>query len=158
MSELAYDFEGSSYTTLPGPADRNEKVLRRLPTLLGRPGRSTLSLWVVPPGIDFLTMTPADVPGTFLQAAGTADAMTIEWRRIDDDGTERLYTLGHGDERPAEPSVTIEFFGGTRSTAVYPDEVFGAEEAGSIFLEYFQTQTVPSKYVLREFDLTWPKP
>lgn len=158
MTLFAYDFEGRSYTTLSGAPQRARPVLKRLPTLLGEPGYTTLGLWVAPEGIDFMDLTPQDLPGTFLQAAGTAEAMTIEWRRADDDGVERLYTLGHGGPREGEPTVDIEFFGGTRTTRVYQDEVFAADEAGEIFIHYYETQRVPELYTLRTFDLTWPKP
>jgi hypothetical protein len=113
---------------------------------------------VVPEGADFTALTRADLPSTFIQAAGAADAMTIEWRRQDEDGVERLYTVGRGGERTGKPDVPIEFFASTRRTLVYPDEVFDAAEAGDILFHYFQTQTAPGSYVLREFDLTWPKP
>jgi hypothetical protein len=124
VPELAYGFEGSSYTTLPGSPERNRAIFHRLPTLLGRTGRSTLGLWVVPPDVDFLQMTAADMPSVFLQAAGTAEEMTIEWRRLDSDGIERLYIVGHGGDRAGDPDVTIDFVGGTRSTKIYEDEVF----------------------------------
>ena len=82
--------------------------------------------------------------------------MTIEWRRLDDDGEELLYSLGHGGPRNGEPTVRIEFNDGQNHTLVYPDEVFDATEAGDIFFAYFQTERVPASYALRLFDLDAP--
>lgn len=158
MTLFAYDFEGRSYTTLSGAPQRARPVLKRLPTLLGEPGFTTLGLWMTPDVIDFRNLTAQDLPGTFLQAAGTAEAMTIEWRRADEDAVERLYTLGHGGSREDAPTVEIGFFGGTRNTRVYQDEVFAAEEAGDIFIHYYETQRVLATYTLRTLDLTWAKP
>ncbi|WP_307220035.1 hypothetical protein [Microbacterium sp. SORGH_AS_0888] len=99
-------------------------------------------------------MTRETPPSVFVQAGGTADAMTIEWRRVDEDGVERLYTVGHGGQREGEPTVAIELLGGTARALVYPDEVFTADEAGDIFVHYFHALAVPDHYALRESDLT----
>ncbi|MFG6502498.1 hypothetical protein [Microbacterium sp. P05] len=156
--EFVYEFDAAGRTTMLPGSPRLKSLAFRLPTLLGQPGRSTLSVWRLAPGQHLFDVTPETMPSTFLQAAGTAEAMSIEWRRVDDDGVERLYTLGHGGSRRGAPTVEIAFQGGAHSVWVYPDEVFQADEAGEILLRYFETQTVPGKYVLREFDLTWPKP
>ncbi|MCY1715693.1 hypothetical protein OVA26_01885 [Microbacterium sp. SL62] len=154
--QFGYHFTPGIYSDLPGTAKENQAFIHRLTSLLGTEHRSALSMWAIPDSADFSRVRTPNLPGTFLQAAGTAEAMTIEWRRLDDDGEERLYSLGHGGPRNGEPAVRIEFNGGQNHTLVYPDEVFDATEAGDIFFAYFQTERVPDKYVLRLFDLDAP--
>jgi hypothetical protein len=156
--QFVYEVNGSSISNLVDAPRSYEHTLRRLLSLMREPDRSTFSLAQLPEGQTIHDVTRETFPSTFLQAAGTADAMTIEWRRRDDDGIERLYTLGREDTHTGEPDTAIEFFGGTRSTSVYADEVFATDEAGDVFFHYFQTSAVPPSYALREFDLTWPKP
>lgn len=103
-------------------------------------------------------VTRESLPSVFLQAAGTADAMTIEWRRVEEDGAERLYAVGHGGPRDGEPPVTIDFLEGTARALVYPDEVFAADEAGEMFVHYLHTLTVRDRYTLRELNLATPAP
>lgn len=94
----------------------------------------------------------------FLQCAGTSDAMTIEWHKLDDDGEDRHYIVGRGGDHSGPPTVEIPFFAGTRSATVYPDEVFALDEATDIFFHYYETGEVPDRYHLRWYDLTWPPP
>lgn len=152
-TSFIYQVNGSGFANLIRTPSSYEANIRRLVFLVREPDRSTLSLMPLTDGRTIHDVTFDSLPTTFLQAAGTATAMTIELRRVDDDGEERLYTLGHAGSRAETPDVRIEFFGGTRSTLVYPPEVFDVEEAGDIFVHYFHTLTIPEQYTLREFDL-----
>lgn len=127
-------------------------------SLVGEPGRSTFALSKLPDGQSIWDVKGETLPSVFLQAAGTAEDMTVEWRRLDQDGVERLYTVGRGGPRGGEPTMTIEFLDGTGRALVHPDEAFTAEEAGEIFVHYFHTLTVPAHYVLREVDMPLPTP
>ncbi|KZE43039.1 hypothetical protein [Microbacterium sp. T32] len=118
-------------------------------SLVGEPGRSTFALSKLTDGQSVWDVTRESLPSVFLQAAGSAEAMTVEWRRVDEDGVERLYVVGRGGRRKRKPAVAIEFFGGTGRAVVFPDEVFRADEAGEVFVHYFHTLTVPDRYVLR---------
>lgn len=155
---FVYEVNGASFANLVNGPRSYEDNLRRMISLLGEPDRSTFSLSKLPDGQSIWDVTRETLPSVFLQAAGTAEAMTIEWRRLDQDGVERLYTVGHGGQRHGEPTVAIEFLGGTARAFVYPDEVFTADEASEIFVHYFHTLTVPDGYTLRGFDLTPPTP
>lgn len=155
---FVYEINGASFANLISGPRSYEDNLRRMVTLLGKSDRSTFSLSRLPDGQNIWDVTRESLPSVFLQAAGTAGAMTIEWRRMEQDGTERLYTIGHGEPREGEPHVTIDFLDGTAHALVYPDEVFDADEAGEIFVHYFHTLTVPDRYALRELNLTAPAP
>lgn len=115
--------------------------------------QSTLCVWRMPDDAYLPDLDRDEWPSVFLQAAGSAEAMTIEWRRVDDDGEERLYVLGHGGPRDEEPSTPIHMNDGENVILVHPDEVFDATEAGEIFFEYLKTERVPDTYALRPFDI-----
>lgn len=157
MSEFLFSMDAQGVTQFPVRLRPPRAQFAIMLGLLREGKRSTFGLTPVPDGINAVRFMTVERPAAFLQCAGTGDALTIEWRRRDDDGQSRLYTLGHTQDHDPE-FVTIEFFDGTRSTQVHPDEVFTVDEAVEIFTIYYETQAVPDRYSLREFDLTWPKP
>lgn len=136
-----------------------KETLARLLNLMRTSERSTLLLAPIPADKDFLTYLHKEGGSpVYLQCAGTAEAMTIEWHKVDDDGQDRHYIVGRGGDHSGEPSVDIPFFDGNRTATVYPDEVFVADEATDIFFHYYETGRIPHGYELRWHDLTWPKP
>ncbi|MDQ1131221.1 hypothetical protein [Microbacterium sp. SORGH_AS_0888] len=157
MSEFFFSMDGRGGMEFPEELRPPREQFAIMLGLLREGKRSTFGLTPVPDGVHVLRHMTQKGPAAFLQCAGTGDELTIEWRRRDDDGQSRLYTLGHTQDHDPE-FVTIEFFDGTRSTQVHPDEVFTVDEAVDIFTTYYETQAVPDRYSLREFDLTWPKP
>ncbi|MXP24279.1 hypothetical protein GIY30_23430 [Gordonia sp. HNM0687] len=84
----------------------------------------------------------------FLQAGGSAEAMTLELRRKESDGSYRQYTLGRGEG--SESGSTVEIKVGDHTYRVTPDEVFTAEDAGEVFVHYFRHGDVPAGLSLRE--------
>lgn len=111
------------------------------------------SLWRAPEGSDMLDDIP--VSDEYLQCAGSAEALTIEMRVLDDDGTPHQYTVGKAaaDDSSGGASTTITWDDGRYSTTVQSNEVFTADEAAEIFYEYFLTDRVPESCTLRELDL-----
>ena len=88
----------------------------------------------------------------YLQSAGTADGMTIELRRLEDDGQYHQYAIG---KRGSEgQSLDREVKYDEYVLHVRPGEVFTADEATPIYYAYFQGRTIPDDLVLRELDLT----
>ncbi|KQR48123.1 hypothetical protein ASF87_04140 [Microbacterium sp. Leaf161] len=115
------------------------------------------SLWRAPEGADLLESIP--LSGKYMQCAGAADALTIEVRRLDTDGTAHQYTIGKPDgDLSGAPTEVIHWDEGRHSTTVYPHEVFTADEAAVIFYTYFLTDMVSQPYELRDLHLSWPKP
>ncbi|MFT3798346.1 hypothetical protein [Microbacterium sp.] len=110
------------------------------------------SLWRAPEGADLLE----DIPFSedYIQCAGSASALTVELRVVDADGVAHQYVIGTPGTTPTgEPSETIPWDDGRRSTRVYPNEVFTADEAADIFYAYFLTNTIPDTYQRRELHL-----
>ncbi|MFT3798345.1 hypothetical protein [Microbacterium sp.] len=111
-----------------------------------------LSIWRAPEGANLLE----DIPFSedYIQCAGSAEALTVELRVVDADGTAHQYVIGTPGATPTgEPSETIPWDDGRRSTRVYPNEVFTADEAADLFYAYFLTDTVPDTYQRRELHL-----
>ena len=89
---------------------------------------------------------------SFIQAAGSADQMTMEIRLPGPDGATHLYTVGRPE--PADETTTLIPISPTRAVRVFSNEVFTADEAAVIFYTYYLTDTVSQPYVLRELDLS----
>lgn len=114
------------------------------------------SLWRAPEGADLLESIPFSEE--YMQCAGTAKALALEVRRIEDDGTPHQYAIGKpGGHGTGEPTEVIHFDDGRHSTTVYPHEVFTADEAAVVFYTYFLTNEVSQPYELRDLHLSWPK-
>ena len=86
-----------------------------------------------------------------MQAAGSADAMTVEVRLPGPDGASHLYTVGRPE--PAEATTILIPISDDRAVRVFSNEVFTADEAAVIFYTYYLTDAVSQPYVLRELDL-----
>lgn len=100
---FVYEVNGASFANLPNSPRSYEDNLRRMLSLVGEPSRSTFALSKLPDGQSIWDVKRETLPSVFLQAAGTAEDMTVEWRRLDQDGVERLYTVGRGAARGASP-------------------------------------------------------
>ncbi|WP_137726535.1 hypothetical protein [Prescottella subtropica] len=118
--------------------------------------RSTLTVTKVPAGRYFEDLSVEEkalMNEVYVQAAGSADAMSVEVRLLVGD-TYRLYVVGRPGARGREPDVEIPFHEGRHRLHVYTGEVFTADEAATIFFEWCRTGSVdPHRYQLREFDL-----
>ncbi|QKT08848.1 hypothetical protein HUN08_17760 [Gordonia sp. X0973] len=87
---------------------------------------------------------------TFLQAGGSAEAMTLEMRVESKGGGYTQFIVGlpfSGDQHGAE-MVSIAV--GKYRYDVLPNEVFNAKQAGDVMIYYFEHDTVPPGYTLRE--------
>lgn len=110
------------------------------------------SLWRAPEGSDLLDDIP--LSDEYVQAAGSADALTLEVRVLSEDGLAHQFVIGKPDGRSeGEPSEVIRWDDGRHSSVVHRHEVFSAEEAAEVFYAYFLTDAVPEQYTLRELDL-----
>lgn len=133
----------------------HREQIRRLLDLLDGDDRWALSIFRAPQGVGILDID-LRAPRPLLQIGGSADAMTIEVFYIEDDGNQRLYTVGKpGGDYVGEP--TVEIRRQKNRDLVYPNEVFTADEATDVAYAFYLADRVPDSYFLRRFDLTWPK-
>jgi hypothetical protein len=98
--------------------------------------------------------TDPDNPGSvrYLQAAGSAQAMTVELRRPGGDdwgAVSVLYTVGHPQSDPDHSSSDVAIELPTATLSIRSNEVFTAEEATELFFTYYRADTIPDQYTLR---------
>jgi len=132
-----------------------KEQISRVLHLLDGERRWGYSLWQAPEGVGLFAIDKKKYPQNFMQSAGTAEAMTIEVRFVEDDGVGRQYVLGRPDEVvEGEPPVVLRYLNESRELRLYPNEVFNADEASEIYYQYFLTDEVPAPYVLRRLDFS----
>ncbi|WP_292717482.1 hypothetical protein [Microbacterium sp. 13-71-7] len=142
----AESFNGGEFQYLTGD---EEPVADHLRTILNQADgkrRFTYSIWRMTDPDDLR----ADV-GDYIQAGGSAEALSIELGYPGPDGAQRLCTLGHPDQ-PVEPTTTVPI-STDRAVRVFANEVFTADEAAVIFDEYYRTGRVSGILTRRELDL-----
>lgn len=110
------------------------------------------SLWRAPEGADLLKDIP--LSDEYLQAAGSAAAMTVEIRTVDADGLAHQYVAGKPGAVPdSTPTEMITWDDGRQRSHVHGHEVFTADEAAQVFYAYFLTNETPDSVTLREIDI-----
>jgi hypothetical protein len=84
---------------------------------------------------------------SYLQAGGTAEKMSVELRRREDDGEYRFYIVGldHDLAEPLMETIDVQAAHEPR----HPSELFTADQAATVFMHYVEHQTVPDGYTLR---------
>jgi hypothetical protein len=110
-----------------------------------------LTLTPLPKGMDYGEMLTANIEATqFLQARGSADAMTVEIRKPGGEqwGVESVwYVIGHPHEGKQVSDVPIQLPRGAQM--VSQSEGFAADEAAELFFTYYTTGDIPTNYTLR---------
>ncbi|WP_402845497.1 hypothetical protein [Microbacterium sp. GXS0129] len=134
---------GGGLTPLRGTVA--DHILRMLQLLDGQE-RTAYSIWRIPAG----ETDPMAVGETFIQAGGSAQAMTVEARVMTSDGTARLFTVGR--QEPVKGPPTTIWINDRAQVTVSSNEVFTAEEAAVVFLTFYLTDTVAQPYQLRELN------
>lgn len=115
----------------------------------GQERRHMILMRLVVPGIpgDLTDKQEEESNETFIQAAGSASALTVEMRRREGSGFVQ-YVVGMPTKAPpSKPTVPIEV--GEYTYYVAPNEVFDADSAAALFGFYAQHDTVPDNYSLR---------
>ncbi|MDT3329895.1 hypothetical protein Q9S78_04355 [Microbacterium sp. KSW-18] len=107
------------------------------------------SLWRAPEGANLRASLPPSE--NYIQCAGEAVGVAVEVRSTDATGTAHQYTVGKpGTPSPGEPTETIRWDSGRRSTTVHAHEVLTLDEAAELFIAYYRDDRVPAEYTLRE--------
>lgn len=141
------EYSGDHVATIDGNAGPLEFLgpLRQF----GVNGNWCLVLHALPPGKDY-----PDIAGTsaleYLQAAGSAKAMTVEIRKPGGQqwGVDWVrYIVGHPHDGTPPHDVPITLPNTTEMRS--QPEVFEAEEAAELFIAYYKTGDIPPGYALR---------
>lgn len=140
MTRYATTTNGSSHGYTIG-GDERDQIATALPRMDGRL-LWALSMWPLPPGIDFDDVDYEQASSYYLQCAGSAAAMTVEIRERTPEGP-RHYVLGWA---PTTGGADVELEFDEFAVYVHPEEVFTAEQASEVFGEYIATGTVGGRW------------
>jgi hypothetical protein len=130
-------------------SDFTEEIPGQLAAIINRLGDGKYEYYCIYP-------LPADAeydevvhPTEWLQTAGSADRLTVEIKRLDDDGVHRLYTVGRAAAAD-EPEPTEVVRRGDVEYAVRPSEVLTSADALTLFQHYYDHHEIPEGWHLRE--------
>lgn len=127
---------------LLGPVD--DQIRHRITRLDGTAWYA-FSLWALPNGSDFAHL-PEGWPEEYMQTAGAAAALTVEFRRIAN-GVAVQHVVGR-DVR-GEPQRAVEISWGEHTVPVFENEVLSAQEAIKLFLSYLHGDALFDGYTER---------
>ena len=126
-----------------------EQDVRRGLEIMDGERRYAYALWRQPPR-DQMYLRVQGWPWSYIQSAGSAEAMTVEIRVSGGmDKVAEQFVVGRPvEDQAAEPVVNIRWNGNDH--IVFANEVFEVKEAGDIYWYYYQHDTVPDGYWLRQ--------
>jgi hypothetical protein len=125
-------------------------VLKRRLSRLGGRGFSTYTVFIKPGEPEDMDDVDISTLVEFIQSAGKAEAMLVEIKRREPDGVLRQYAVGRDADDQGSVTVT---WGSDGSATVPTNEVFTADEAHPVHLQWCWDQTIPDGYRLRLLDL-----
>ena len=73
--------------------------------------------------------------------------MSVELRRLEDDGEYRFAIVGRDHDLGEPLTATIDVQAAHEPR--HPEELFTADQAAPVFMHYVEHQTVPDDYTLR---------
>lgn len=113
----------------------------------------SLGLWKLPEGVS-LGLVDLDQDRSYIQCAGSAERMTVEVRTVEG-GIARQEVIGRpvgaAGSPTGDPTEVVPW--DEHEVRVYPNEVFDADEAGNLFVSYYETGEVPEGYTKRLIQL-----
>lgn len=148
----AFTINGRSNTELTDIWQPIPDEIRSLLRRLNGEERFSLGIWRLPEGVRF-SRVDFDEDRSYIQGGGSAERMAVEMRTVQG-GVARQEVIGRAvAETPTgDPKEEVPF-GGGYGVRVYPNEVFDAEEAGDLFVSYYETGDVPAGYTKRLIQL-----
>lgn len=148
----ALTMNGRIHGEVKDPDLSPREVIEQRLALLDGVDRYSLSLWRLPTDVPFDRVDLAAWPQQYVQAAGSADGMTVEVRRVGEPG-RRHYVVGRAGSDTSGPPVEVVIPWNGCEAGVYSFEVFSAVEAAEVFAGYYDTGQVPDAYRLRPLPL-----
>ncbi len=122
-----------------------------------------MGLWALPEGVGAVSKVRKSDParGSYMQCAGSWQAMTVEVRIQRLDGSHEHYVVAREAVGGSQEWVTITYvsdisFSGatqTREIRLHPQEVFTGQQAVEVFADYVLHATLPPKHLLRPLDV-----
>lgn len=124
------------------------EVIRQRLGLLDGAVRYSLSLWRLPDGVPFDRVDLGAWPQEYVQAAGSADGLTVEVRRAEQSGWGQ-YVVGRTPRDTSDPLVEVVIPWNGYETRVSSSEVFSAAEAAEVFTQYYDVGQIQDTFHLR---------
>lgn len=127
--------------------------VRHMLGLLDNDERFAWRIWWCPDDADWMfnpEKVEAEFDGSYLQAGGTSEKMSVELRRREDDGEYRFYIVGRDHDLSEQLTETIDVQDAHEPR--HPAELFTADEAAPVFVHYVEHQSIPDEYTLRLVD------
>lgn len=112
-------------------ADDTEQRLTE-PDFLEGYKRYALVVWALPEGVDHVDDVPHDsvALSNYMQCGGSTQAMTVEVRVTQEDGSYEHYVVAR---KPVNPDAWTTITYNNTSLQVHPEEVFTGEQAAPVF-------------------------
>jgi hypothetical protein len=148
----ALTMNGRVHGEVKDPVLSSREVIGQRLALLDGVVRYSLSLWRLPIDVPFDRVDLAAWPQQYVQAAGSADGMTVEVRLLGEPG-RRQYVVGRAGRDASGPPVEVVVPWNGCETGVYSSEVFSAAEAAEVFAWYYETGQIPDTFHLRPLPL-----
>lgn len=152
MVTHAVTMNGRIHGAVKDPDLSPREVIGERLALLDGVVRCSLSLWRLPESVPFDRVDLAAWPQEYVQAAGSADGMTVEVRRLGEPG-RRHYVVGRAVRDASGPPLEVVIPWNGFEARVYSSEVFSAAEAAEVFAQYYDTGQVPDTLRLRALPL-----
>ncbi|MCV7269452.1 hypothetical protein [Mycolicibacterium doricum] len=143
-------YNGGTFSVEIGPR-REISTFRRPLSCMNGQQPWALTLMPLPEGADYDELLALSwQTDKFLQAGGSADAMTLEIRRPggQEVGVESIWgVVGHQHDTKMRRDVAINV--PSRPQMITEAEVFAADEAAHLFYAYYTTGNIPREYAVR---------
>lgn len=144
----------TQYTSTGWMSEFSEEIPGSLESVIGRLGRENrpgdvntmVRIYPIPEG----TLQGDKIqPKEWVQAAGTAERLTVEVKLRETDGVYRQYVVGR-PSAASESSASEPIRFGEHEVAVRPSEVLSAADAVGLFQHYYEHASIPQGWSLRE--------
>jgi hypothetical protein len=153
----ALTMNGRIHGEVKGPVLSPHELIEQRLALLDGVVRYSLNLWRLPADVPFDRVDLETWPQEYIQAAGSADGMTVEVRRAGEPG-HRHYVVGRAARDASGAPVEMVIHWNGCETSVDSAEVFSAAEAAEVFAQYYDTGWVPDALRLRPAGLSTKTP
>ncbi|WP_327637818.1 hypothetical protein OHB24_05285 [Kribbella sp. NBC_00482] len=148
----ALTMNGRIHGEVKDPDLSPREVIEQRLALLDGVDRYSLSLWRLPTDVPFDRVDLAAWPQQYVQAAGSADGMTVEVRRPGEPG-RRHFVVGRAVADNSGPAAEVVIPWDGCEARVYSYEVLSAAEAAEVFVQYYDNGQVPDTLRLRPLPL-----
>lgn len=136
-----------------------QKMAHRLtdPSFLSDHAYFATGAWALPPGVHYYNVSYDDpARDNYIQCAGTYQALTIEIRTTEPNGSYKHYTVAREPVTNPNHWTQLTINNGDPKGIVvdlHPEELFTGPQAAQVFTPYILNATLPPPHLLRQTDV-----